>query len=88
MGQKREDKAEKFKEEEVAAKQEEVPQKKESKKIVADGVNPFEVVALTSMRKTIANRLSESKQTIPHYYITLSIEMGSVMSLRTDLNKN
>jgi len=40
------------------------------------------------MRKTIANRLSESKQTIPHYYITQSIEMGAVNSLRVDLNKN
>lgn len=88
MGHKRDNKVEKLKEEEGAVKKEEVPQKKESKKIVADGVNPFEVVALTSMRKTIANRLSESKQTIPHYYITLSIEMGPVMSLRTDLNKN
>ena len=73
MGHKRDNKVEKLKEEEGAVKKEEVPQKKESKKIVADGVNPFEVVALTSMRKTIANRLSESKQTIPHYYITLSI---------------
>jgi len=39
------------------------------------------------MRKTIANRLSESKQTIPHYYITTSIEMGATNLLRNDLNK-
>ena len=39
------------------------------------------------MRKTIANRLSESKQTIPHYYVSLSIEMDSIMALRADLNK-
>lgn len=40
------------------------------------------------MRKTIASRLSESKQTIPHYYITLAIEMDAVTTLRSELNKN
>ena len=40
------------------------------------------------MRKTIASRLSESKQTIPHYYITLAIEMDNIIKLRADLNKN
>lgn len=50
--------------------------------------NPYEDIALSSMRKTIANRLSESKQTIPHYYITSSIEMGATNHLRGELNKN
>jgi pyruvate dehydrogenase E2 component (dihydrolipoamide acetyltransferase) len=50
--------------------------------------NPYEDIALSSMRKTIANRLSESKQTIPHYYITSSIEMGATNILRGELNKN
>ncbi len=40
------------------------------------------------MRKTIANRLTESKQTIPHYYVTLSIEMDAISSLRKELNKD
>jgi pyruvate dehydrogenase E2 component (dihydrolipoamide acetyltransferase) len=44
--------------------------------------NPYEDIPLSSMRKTIANRLSESKQTIPHYYITQSIEMGATNILR------
>jgi pyruvate dehydrogenase E2 component (dihydrolipoamide acetyltransferase) len=39
------------------------------------------------MRKTVARRLTESKQTIPHYYITSSIEMGATNELRNDLNK-
>lgn len=50
--------------------------------------NPFEDIPLSSMRKTIANRLSESKQTIPHYYISSSIEMGATNVLRNELNKN
>lgn len=31
------------------------------------------------MRKTIANRLTESKTTIPHYYVQVSVEMGKVL---------
>ena len=62
--------------------------KKTTKKGFVAPENPFEDIALSSMRKTIANRLSESKQTIPHYYITTSIEMGSVNILRNELNKN
>jgi pyruvate dehydrogenase E2 component (dihydrolipoamide acetyltransferase) len=50
--------------------------------------NPFENIPLSSMRKTIANRLSESKQTIPHYYVSSSIEMGATNALRNELNKN
>ena len=50
--------------------------------------NPFEELALSSMRKTIANRLTESKQNIPHYYVSISIEMGKVNELRNELNKN
>ena len=50
--------------------------------------NPFEDLPLSGMRKTIANRLLESKQTVPHYYISDSIEMDEVVALRADINKN
>ena len=39
------------------------------------------------MRKVIANRLLESKTTIPHYYLSISIEMDEVMKVRELLNK-
>jgi len=39
------------------------------------------------MRKTVARRLTESKQTIPHYYVSSSIEMGATNELRNELNK-
>lgn len=55
--------------------------------VVAPGDNPYEDIPLSSMRKTIANRLLESKQTVPHYYISDSIEMDAVMALRVDINK-
>lgn len=35
----------------------------------------------------MARRLTESKQTIPHYYVSSSIEMGATNELRNELNK-
>jgi len=39
------------------------------------------------MRKIIASRLLESKQTIPHYYLSITVEMDELLNLRTELNK-
>ena len=63
-------------------------EKKVAKKGFVAPENPFEDIALSNMRKTIANRLSESKQNIPHYYVSTSIEMGKINELRNELNKN
>jgi pyruvate dehydrogenase E2 component (dihydrolipoamide acetyltransferase) len=79
----------------VESKTEEAPlekvEKKEGKPQKPKGFivpeNPFVDISLSSMRKTIANRLSESKQTIPHYYVSSSIEMGATNALRNELNK-
>jgi pyruvate dehydrogenase E2 component (dihydrolipoamide acetyltransferase) len=38
------------------------------------------------MRKTIAKRLSESKQTVPHFYLSVDVEMDEVFKVRKDLN--
>lgn len=43
-------------------------------------------VALTNMRRTIARRLVESKATIPHYQVTVEVEMDSLLALRKQLN--
>jgi pyruvate dehydrogenase E2 component (dihydrolipoamide acetyltransferase) len=48
---------------------------------------PHEAVKLSSMRKTIARRLTESKQTIPHYYLTVDIQLDALLKLRSELNK-
>ncbi len=40
----------------------------------------------SSMRKVIARRLSESKQTIPHFYLTVDCEIDNLLSLRKQLN--
>lgn len=41
---------------------------------------------LSNIRKVIANRLSESKQTIPHYYMTQELDMTKILKLRQSLN--
>jgi pyruvate dehydrogenase E2 component (dihydrolipoamide acetyltransferase) len=50
-----------------------------------DGV-PHEVVKLSNMRKTIARRLTESKQQIPHIYLTLDARLDALLKLRGELN--
>jgi pyruvate dehydrogenase E2 component (dihydrolipoyllysine-residue acetyltransferase) len=48
---------------------------------------PHEIVKLSNMRKTIARRLTEAKQTIPHIYLTVDIQLDALLKLRGDLNK-
>ena len=47
---------------------------------------PHEAVKLSNMRKTIARRLTESKQQIPHIYLTLDINLDALLKLRGELN--
>ena len=46
----------------------------------------YELVPHDGMRKTIAKRLQESKQTIPHFYVSLDCELDALMALRAQLN--
>lgn len=43
---------------------------------------------VSNMRRTIGNRLSQSKQDIPHYYLTVDINMDKVLKLREVFNKS
>jgi len=47
---------------------------------------PHEAVKLSSMRKVIARRLTESKQTVPHIYLTVDIRLDALLKLRGELN--
>jgi pyruvate dehydrogenase E2 component (dihydrolipoamide acetyltransferase) len=47
---------------------------------------PHEEIKLSNMRKVIARRLTESKQSIPHYYLTLECELDALLQLRQELN--
>ncbi len=46
----------------------------------------YELVPHDGMRKTIAKRLTESKQTIPHFYVSVDCELDALLALRTQLN--
>jgi pyruvate dehydrogenase E2 component (dihydrolipoamide acetyltransferase) len=47
---------------------------------------PDEHVRLSQMRKAIAKRMTQSKQEVPHYYLTIDVDMERATSFRTDYN--
>ncbi len=53
---------------------------------VQDIAIPHEVTALSSMRKVIARRLTESKQQVPHIYLTVDIRLDALLKLRAEIN--
>ena len=53
----------------------------------AIGDIPGTTAKLSSMRKTIARRLTESKQSVPHFYLTVDCNLDALLKLRGDLNK-
>ena len=46
----------------------------------------YEEVPLDSMRRTIATRLVEAKQTIPHFYLTADLDVGRLIAMREEAN--
>jgi pyruvate dehydrogenase E2 component (dihydrolipoamide acetyltransferase) len=53
---------------------------------VAFGLPPARQEKANTMRKVIAQRLSESKQTVPHFYLTVDVALDAAMALRAQLN--
>ena len=51
-------------------------------------VNAVEVQEYNAMRRTIAKRLTESKQQVPHIYVTVEVDMEALLTVREQLNKN
>lgn len=51
----------------------------------AGSAAPVEI-PLSNMRKVIARRLTESKQTVPHFYLTIDCELDALLALRKQLN--
>ncbi|WP_321366372.1 pyruvate dehydrogenase complex dihydrolipoamide acetyltransferase [uncultured Desulfuromusa sp.] len=46
----------------------------------------YEKIELTAMRQTIARRLTESSQQIPHYFLSIDCELDQLLSVRKQLN--
>jgi pyruvate dehydrogenase E2 component (dihydrolipoamide acetyltransferase) len=55
--------------------------------VVAPASSEDQVVELSRMRRTIGERMAESKWPVPHFYITSEIDMGEAMALRKRLNE-
>jgi pyruvate dehydrogenase E2 component (dihydrolipoamide acetyltransferase) len=55
--------------------------------VVPDFGIPYEAEKLNNVRKTIARRLTEAKQTIPHIYLTVDVRLDALLKLRGELNK-
>jgi pyruvate dehydrogenase E2 component (dihydrolipoamide acetyltransferase) len=47
----------------------------------------YEVVPHDGMRRTIAQRLTQSVQTIPHFYLTIDCDIGKLLTAREEINK-
>ncbi|MGW9328814.1 pyruvate dehydrogenase complex dihydrolipoamide acetyltransferase [Bosea sp. NPDC055594] len=60
------------------------PSDEQVKKLFAPG--SYEEIPHDGMRKTIARRLTEAKQTIPHFYVTVDCELDALLKLRAELN--
>jgi len=54
----------------------------------SDAPAGVEVIPLTATRKTIARRLTEAKQTIPHFYLTAEYELDGLLAHRAALNES
>ena len=54
--------------------------------LVEDLDNPYTSIPFTSMRKTIAKRLTESKQTIPHFYLTADYSIDKLIEKKNELS--
>jgi pyruvate dehydrogenase E2 component (dihydrolipoamide acetyltransferase) len=50
------------------------------------GNPPYTERPLTAMRRVIARRLTESKQTVPHFYLTIDCEIDELLKFRAELN--
>ncbi len=60
------------------------PSKDQVLKLFEEG--SYELEPHDGMRKTIAKRLTESKQTIPHFYVSVDCELDALLALRGQLN--
>ena len=52
----------------------------------SDGMPPYKAQPVSGMRQVIAERLTLSKQTIPHFYLTIDVEMDALLALREQIN--
>jgi pyruvate dehydrogenase E2 component (dihydrolipoamide acetyltransferase) len=50
-------------------------------------ISPYQDIQTSKMRKVIAQRLQEAKQTVPHFYLTIDCEIDALLKARKELNE-
>ena len=50
------------------------------------GMPAFDTIAMTNVRKIIAERLTEAKQTVPHFYLTMACDVAELLKVRKQIN--
>jgi pyruvate dehydrogenase E2 component (dihydrolipoamide acetyltransferase) len=57
--------------------------------VISHGISKLEAktIPLSSVRQTIARRLLQSKQTIPHFYVSIDVVMDSLLQMRKSANE-
>jgi pyruvate dehydrogenase E2 component (dihydrolipoamide acetyltransferase) len=50
------------------------------------GETPYDLIPVNNIRKVVARRLTESKQQVPHFYLTVDCEIDALLKVRADLN--
>jgi pyruvate dehydrogenase E2 component (dihydrolipoamide acetyltransferase) len=63
-----------------------VPVLSKERVLALAGNPPYTERPLTAMRRVIARRLTESKQTVPHFYLTVDCEIDELLKFRSELN--
>lgn len=58
-----------------------------TKTVLAPQTAAYEAIPNSMMRKVIARRLSESKQTVPHFYLTVDCQIDELLALRAKMNE-
>jgi len=65
------------------------PSPSQSEVGAADAISheaPFETQTLSNIRKVVARRLTEAKQTIPHFYLSADVRLDALLDLRSQIN--
>ncbi len=72
----------------LAAREEEAPAPASTPVAVAETVSDGDVEAIPTsrLRQAIGRRMTESKTTVPHFYVTTEIDMGPALALRKEIN--
>ncbi len=60
-----------------------------SPQVAREGLEPpFDRIPISGIRQVVAQRLTESKQTVPHFYLTIDCEVDDLLKIRKQLNGN